>query len=170
MINVVIEEKPVIHPVKLVAAQDEHVVESIGSEMPQVLSNRVGGALIPGFVGQSLFGREDLHESAGEMIEFVGLGDVAMERGRVKLSQQEHAQKSGIDAIGDGDIDEAILSPDRHSWFSAVFGQWEQAGATAPAENNRQDVVRSERRKCSQVGHWPFFFLAKLTGVLVALE
>ena len=82
------DDAPEIHPVKLVAAQDQHVFEIMVQEMDQVFPHGVGRALIPGGVGKGLFGREDFHEAAGEMIELVGLRNVPVQRGGVELGQQ----------------------------------------------------------------------------------
>ena len=60
-----------IHPVKLVAAQDEQVLEVMRQKMQQVLSHGVGRALVPGRVGESLFRRQNLHKAPRKMIELV---------------------------------------------------------------------------------------------------
>ncbi|MNC96760.1 hypothetical protein D3C83_142190 [compost metagenome] len=57
-----LEERSIIHPIEMVAAQDE---ERIYPPIPQVgqhLSDRVGGALEPLFAVPCLFCRKDLHE------------------------------------------------------------------------------------------------------------
>ena len=83
-----------IHAIELVAAEDEQVFEIVVQEMDEVFADGVGGALIPGGVGEGLFGREDFDEAAGEMIELVGLRNVAVERGGIELGQQVDALQS----------------------------------------------------------------------------
>ena len=83
-----------IHAVKLVAAQDQEVIEIVVQKMNQVLAHGIGGALIPRGVGKRLLGGEDLDEAAREMIELVGLRDVPVQRCRVELGQQINPAQS----------------------------------------------------------------------------
>ena len=59
--------------------------------MDEVFADGIGGSLIPGGVSESLFSSKDFDEPAGEMIEFVGLGYVSMQGGRIELGQQKDA-------------------------------------------------------------------------------
>ena len=63
---------PEIHPVQLVAAQDEQVIEIVVEKVHEILAHGVGGAFIPGRVGERLLRGEDFHEAAGKLVEFIG--------------------------------------------------------------------------------------------------
>jgi hypothetical protein len=49
----------------------------------QVLTDRVGRALVPALLVTGLLGGEDVDEAAAEAVELVGLLDVLVQRGRV---------------------------------------------------------------------------------------
>ena len=117
-----------IHAVKLVAAENEQVLEVMGEEMEQVLAHGVGRALVPGGVGEGLFGGQDFHKSAGEMVEFVGLGNMAVEGGGIELGQQINPLQARIDAVGNGDVHQAVFAGQGHGRLAAVPGERE-AGA-----------------------------------------
>ena len=78
-LRVLLDDLAEIHPIQLIAAQDQQVVEVMIQKVNEIFAHRVGRALIPRCVGVSLFGREDFHEAAGKMIELVRLRDVAVQ-------------------------------------------------------------------------------------------
>ena len=125
------DDRAEIHAIKLVAAQNQQVFEIVVQKMNQVLADGVGGALIPGSVGEGLLGGQDFDEAAGEMVELVGLRNVAMQRGRVELRQQINASQAGIDAVGNRDVDQPIFAGERHGGLGAFFGEREQAAFPA---------------------------------------
>src|SRR5262249_18951311 len=47
-----------------------------------------------------------------------------------------------VDAVGDRNIDEAVLAPDRHRRLGAEHGERIKASAAAAAENKAQDIMR----------------------------
>ena len=57
-------------------------------KMRHVLAHRIGRALKPRGIGQSLLRRENFYEAMREMIEAVGLRDVPVQRGGVELGEQ----------------------------------------------------------------------------------
>ena len=78
-----------VHPVEVVAGEDQVVVGVVAREVPRRLPHRVRRPLEPvGALGR-LLGREHLDEPVGEDVEAVGLGDVPVERRRVELRQHE---------------------------------------------------------------------------------
>ena len=121
------DEIGVVHPVQMVAGEDEVVVGWMLAEVPRRLAHGVGRALIPVRVVGRLLGREDLDESAGEAIEPVGVRDVTVERGRVELRQHEDAADVGVQAAADRNVDEAVLPADRNSRLGTRGGQREEA-------------------------------------------
>ena len=110
-------------------------------EVNHVLADGIGGALVPRRVGVGLLGGEDFDEPAGEVVELVGLRYVPMQGGGVELGEQVNAPQTGVDAVGDGDIDQAILAGQRHSRFGALLGQREQARALAATHDHREHVA-----------------------------
>jgi hypothetical protein len=52
----------------------------------------------------------------------VGARNMAVERGRVKLGENVYPLDLRVDAVTDGDIDQAILGAERNSRLGAEFG------------------------------------------------
>ncbi len=83
--NVLMKQRPEIHPVKLVPAQDEEIIVRLLEEITQVLADRVGRALIPLRPLGRLLGGEDVDKTAREIIELVARLDVPVKRHAVEL-------------------------------------------------------------------------------------
>src|SRR5664279_863635 len=81
------EERPKIHPGKLIAAQDDVIIVRLLQEVAHVLAHRVRGPLIPLRSFRRLLGSEDVYETARKIIELVARLDVAMQRHAVELRQ-----------------------------------------------------------------------------------
>lgn len=114
-------------------------------EVDEILSDGVGGALIPGGVGEGLLGCGELDETAGEVIELIGLRDVAMQGSGVKLGEQVDTLEPGVDAVGDRDIDETVLRGERDGWLGPLFGQGKQACSLASTHNDGQYIFNGGR-------------------------
>ena len=114
---VLFEHGPEVHPVELVAAEDEVVFVGPLQEILHILAHGIGGALIPVVVARSLLGREDVDEVIAEMVELVAAHDVAIERLAVELGQHIHLPNFRVDAVADRDIDDAVFAGERHRRF-----------------------------------------------------
>jgi hypothetical protein len=54
-----------------------------------------------------------------ELVEVIGLVDMAVEGMGVELGQHIDPVNAGVDAVADGNIDQAIFSGDGYGWFGA---------------------------------------------------
>jgi len=130
---VLLEHEAVVHLVDVVAGEDEDVLGLFGTDGVDVLVDGVGGAGVPVF-RDALHGWEDLDELA----EFVGddgsptFADVAVERERFVLGEDVDVAEVGVDAVGEGDIDDAVLASEGDGGFGSVTGERKQtlAGPT----------------------------------------
>ena len=61
-LDVRVNQLAVVHPVEMVAGEDQVVLGVVAHQVARRLAHRVGGALIPVRVVRRLLGREDLHE------------------------------------------------------------------------------------------------------------
>lgn len=52
----------------------------------------------------------------------VGLREMPVEAGRVELGQAVHFVDVGVDAVGDRDINQAIVCSQRDSWLGPLLG------------------------------------------------
>ena len=68
-----------VHPIEMVAGEDQEVLGVVPGEVAGGLAHGIGGALEPVRALRGLLGGEHFDESVGEHIEPVGLGDVAIE-------------------------------------------------------------------------------------------
>ena len=78
---------------------------------------------VSALVSDELLRRQDLHKPAREMIEFVRLRNMSMQRSGIKLRQQINPAQPGVDAIGNGNVHDPVLARERHRRFGALFGQ-----------------------------------------------
>ncbi len=87
-------------------------------------------------------GGQDLDELA----EFIGddrapaLADVAVERERLVLGEDVDVAQVGVDAVGQGDVDNAVLAGERYGGLGAVAGQGKQPFAGTTGEQNTQAI------------------------------
>jgi len=134
---------PKIHPVELVAGEDQHVLDARLLQVAEILPHGVGGALIPVGVGDGLLGGQDLDEAAGEAVEVVASADMAVETDGVELGEHVDAVQPAVDAVRQGNVDQAILRGDGHGRLGTELGQWIESG-TPPAAENQSDYVSHE--------------------------
>ena len=100
----------VVHPVEMIAGQDQVVVGLVAREVPRGLADGVGRALKPAGVVGRLLGRQDLDEALAEQIHPVGLRDVPVQRRRVELRQDEDPPDVGVQAVADRDVDQTVFA------------------------------------------------------------
>jgi hypothetical protein len=131
----------VVHPVQLVAAQDQQVVEIVIEKVVQVFADGVGGALVPRGVGEGLFRREDFHKAAGEMVELIGLREMLVQGGGVELRQDVNTPEAGVDAVGDRDVHEPVFAGQRHRRLGPLLGQRKKPGPLPSAHDDGKHVA-----------------------------
>ena len=113
----------IVHSIKLIAREDQDVIDIRLLQIPKVLADRVRCALIPPFAIESLLSSQKLHETAAIGIEGVGAANVPVEADRVKLGQHVHAIQSAIDAVRQRNINQPILASQRHRRLRTVLRQ-----------------------------------------------
>ncbi len=74
-----IQHSTIIHPVELVAREDNVVFSLLVFKVSNIFTNSIGCPLVPviGLVG--LFSRQDLNKAVAKGVEDVGIGDVVVE-------------------------------------------------------------------------------------------
>ena len=136
-----------IHPVKLIAAEDEVIIERPLQEVAHVLPHRVRRALIPLRAFRRLLRGQDVDEAARKIVELVARLDMAMQRHAVELRQHIDRAQPGVEAVADRDIDEPIFSAERHRRLGAIFRQRKQPRPGAAAHDDRQRPLGRAGRK-----------------------
>src|ERR1044072_388698 len=133
------EKLSIVHVIKMIAGENQQRVDAPISDVRQHLSHGVGSSLKPLRAFGRLLGRDDLDEAVRELREAIGLRDVTVERGGVVLRQDERAQDVGVDAVRERDVDETILTAERHGGFRTLLGERKKSIAGAAAENYREE-------------------------------
>src|SRR5437588_11260031 len=105
--NVLEQELTKIHAIQLIAAQDQVVIVGPLQKIPHVLPDGVSRSLVPLRAFGSLLCRQHIDEAAGEVIELVARLYVAMKRHAVELGQVVDRTKTRVQAVADGNIDQA---------------------------------------------------------------
>ena len=122
-----------IHIVKLIAAEDQKVIEPVIEKVSHMLPHRIRRPLIPGRVRQGLFRRQHLHKAPREVVEFIRLRNMTVQRRGVELREQIHPLNTRVDAVGNGDIDQTIFPRQGHRWLGPFTGERKQARTSATA-------------------------------------
>ena len=152
-VDVLLEHEGVVHFVDVVAGEDDDVFGLFGADGVDVLVDGVCGALVPG-LGDPLHGRQDLNELA----ELLGYDraptftNVPVERKGLVLGEDIDVAKLGVDAVGEGEVDNAVLAGEGNGWLGAVAGKGEKTLASSTGEENTKrisHVAASSKRPCS---------------------
>ncbi|MND93382.1 hypothetical protein D3C80_855680 [compost metagenome] len=136
------QHAPIVHLVDVVAGDDQHVLGVAAVDEVQVLVNRIGGALVPlGFVDLLLGGKEldELVEAAIE--ETPAALDVADQAVGLVLGGDADLADARVDAVGEGEVDDAELAGKVHRGFGAELGQLLESTATAAGQDDGEGVA-----------------------------
>ena len=136
-----VEHAAVVHPVEMIAREDQVIVRVVPAEVPCRLPHRVCRSLKPVRAVGRLFRRDDIDEAVRKRIHAIGLRHVMIQRRRVELRQHENAPQLGMEAVADRHVDETVLSADWHRRLRALLGEGKQAGSLAAAQDDREYVV-----------------------------
>jgi hypothetical protein len=134
------EHQAVVHLVNVVAGQDQYVHGLAARQVLQVLVHGVGRALVPGGV-DLLLRRQDVNELAELAAEIApGALQVHDQVVRLVLGQHRDAADAGIDAVGQGEIDDPVLAAERRRRLGSRQRQPLEARAATAGENQRDGV------------------------------
>src|SRR5256885_2685872 len=86
-LNMLMQQRAKIHPVKLIAAENEVVIERALQEVAHVLAHRIRGSLIPLRTLRCLLRRQDVDKTARKIVELVARLNMSMQRHAVELRQ-----------------------------------------------------------------------------------
>ena len=122
-----------IHIIQLITAEDQKVIKPVIEKMPHMLPDRIRRPLIPGGVRQGLLRRQHLHKATREVVEFVRLRNMPVQRRGIELREQIHPFDARVDTVRNRDIDQPIFSRQRHRRFGSFTSERKQARASATA-------------------------------------
>jgi hypothetical protein len=125
----------IVHAVKLVARENQVIVILTPGKSMQMLPDGIGCPLKPIGIGHCLLRSEDFDESLREGVESECRRDVVIERSGIELCQNKQSLQTGIQAVADWNINEAVLSTERHRRFGPILSQREQPLSGASRQN-----------------------------------
>ncbi len=134
----------VVHLINMIAGQDQDELRGVMADDVHVLEHRIGRALVP--LGlDALLRRHQVDElielAAQEAPAALQVLDQAV---RLVLGHDADAANTGIQAIGQREIDDAELAAERHRRFGAPVRQVLQAAAAAAGQNQRNRILRQQ--------------------------
>ena len=121
----------------MVAGENDHIVRIIQVDKADVLIDGVGSTLVPGTALAAHVGGQDV-DAAGGSVQIPGLtaADVAVEFQRAVLGQHAHGVDTGIAAVGQGKVDDAILAAEGNGRLGHFSGQDVQSAALAAGQQH----------------------------------
>ena len=110
MIDVKLEHLTQVHLIELITREDGDVRSVVAGKVLDALAHSIGGALEPIHPVVGLFGSQDIHKSAIEHVELVGLDDVLVERGGVELCEDKDFVDVRVQTIADRDVYDPVFA------------------------------------------------------------
>ena len=139
-LSVMVDKPAVIHPVEVVAGEDEHLV---GLEVCCVYHRRpdsVSRPLEPVRTVRRLFRGQDVDKTVCEGVELVSLHDVTVQARRHELREDEDALDPGVDAVRDRDVYKSVLPGEADGRFRAMEGEWIETGTASSAQDDCSNI------------------------------
>ena len=134
--QVIVQHRPVIHLVDVVAGQDQHLLRALGLQEVEVLEDGVGGAPVPA-AHHDLLGRHAVDEFPQVRVHDVpGLPEVLVQRKAAVLGEDVDAANPGIDAVGQGEVDDPVQAPEGDGRLGLVPGEGKETLAFAPGHDD----------------------------------
>ena len=144
-VHVLLQHAGVVHLVDVIAGEDDHVLRLFRADGVDVLVHGVRRTLVPA-LGDALHGRQDFDKFS----ELIGddrppaLADVPVERQCLVLGQDVHVAQVGVDAVGKRDVDDAVLTGERHGRLGAVAGERKQALSGTAGEQDTEGISHGD--------------------------
>jgi hypothetical protein len=78
-----------------------------------------------------------------EIIKIISPGDMSVERYRIELGEDSDSENIGVDAVTNGDINQAILPGNRDSGLGTQHGQRVKALTLTASQNHCEDIIKA---------------------------
>ena len=121
----------------MIAGKDQHIFRIVPVHKGDILVDGVGRAGIPFSSAAGYIGRE--HENAAAVpVQVPGLpgSDIGVELHGLILSQHAHGIDIGINAVGKGEIDDAIPPAKGYGWLCHAVGENAKSAALSPGQQH----------------------------------
>ena len=137
----------VVHLVDVVAGKDQHMLRLLRPDRIDVLVHRVGRAHVP-VRAHPLHRRQNLDELAQFLRHNAGpaFADVPVQRQRLVLRQDVHPTQIGVDAVGKGDVDDAVLPAKGNRRLGPITRQRKKPFARSARQKYAQSIFHRHDR------------------------
>ena len=131
------EHDRIIHFVYMIACQDQNIFRVISLNNVDVLEHRIRSAAIPRIFRHTLLGRQQINM----FVQFVlherpATLQMAQQTVGLVLRGQANAAYARIDAVGEGEINNAKLAAKINGGFCTAVGQLFQAATASPSQHH----------------------------------
>ena len=127
----------VVHLVDVVTGQDQHVIGIILLDEGHVLVDGVGGAAVPVAALDGLVGGQNEHAAVGQVqIPRSAGADVAVQLQGHILGQHAHGINTAVGAVGQREVDDAVLAAIGNGRLGNLLGQDAQTAALAASQQH----------------------------------
>ena len=146
-VDVLLEHSGVVHFVDLVAGKDEDELGALAADGVDILINGVRGALVPLLRDAHLRGKHFDEFAEAHQRRPTG-ANVAIKTEGLVLSKDKNAAERRVDAIREGDIDDAVKSAEGDSRLGAISGERPETFTLSTREENSEGIahIRHEDR------------------------
>ena len=122
------DHRPIVHAINMVTGKDENIVVAGLHNEVQVLVDRVGGALVPVRLPVPSIWLEYVN-AALLPVQVPGFAnaDMLVQRVGAILCQHSDISDAGVDAIAQGEINDAILAGERNRRLGTLLGEETQS-------------------------------------------
>jgi hypothetical protein len=130
---------PWVHPVDVVRTENHHDVGLLVGDQVPGLVDRVGRAGEPA-LAQALLRRHRGHVVAEQRREPPGGGDVPIQAVALVLGQHRDLEATGVDQVGQREVDQAVDPAERDRGLRPVRGQRHEPLALTPRQHDAQHL------------------------------
>ena len=121
----------------LVTGKNDDILGIISSEEAQILINGIGSSLVPVGILSLLIGRKDMNTSVKSVqIPGLSVSDILIENKRLILRKDTDGVDTGINTVRKREINNAILTAERHSRFSQLIRQRIESRSLSPGKDH----------------------------------
>ena len=131
-----------VHAVDVVGAEDDDIVRLFVINQVQRLQDGIGRTVVPALT-TTLLSRHGSDVLRGGSRQVPCLGNVAVQRMGLVLGQHRNLEETGVDKIGQHEIDQAIGTAERNGGLSAVFRQRKKALSLTAGKDNGKDIWKA---------------------------
>ena len=164
-VAVALQHRRIIHPVDVISREDQGILGAASLQQIEVLVDRVRGAAVPRFARPHL--RRDRRDVLSELgvVDRPAVTQVLLQRMGLVLRQHENAAQSGMKAVAQREIDDAISSAERHRRLGPLGGQRMQARTDAARQDDADRVFLHVGQRGSRPAARPL--LQKVNSALI---